>query len=135
MAFTSRIFRVIHDAKLTAPVPFRNLLQLRTHALGVEHQRAGVAAEQIAAVGAHLAKVVVILRHDPTNKQAQSRHTDAVQAKHGTQDTRVCCDHGRTRPDQRTWCTTQTTEEQNMVWGTFLARHNAVATVQSCVRR
>lgn len=55
------IVGAIHGAKLTAPVSFRDLLQFRPQALGVEHQRARVAAQQVASVRAHLAEVVVIL--------------------------------------------------------------------------
>lgn len=59
---TVRPVGVVRQTKLAAPVTLRHLLQLRTQALGVENQGASVAAQQVAAVRANLAEVVVILR-------------------------------------------------------------------------
>lgn len=52
----------VRNAELADEVSLGDLLQLGAKALGVEHQRARVAAQQVAPVRADLAEVVVVLR-------------------------------------------------------------------------
>lgn len=58
---TGGLAGVVRHAKLAAPVALGDLLELRAKALGVENQRARVAAKQVASVRAHLAEVVMVL--------------------------------------------------------------------------
>lgn len=70
---TSRLVGIVRHAKLAAPIALRDLLQLRTQALGVENQRARVAAEKVTPVRANLAKIVVVLGSAANGREGARR--------------------------------------------------------------
>lgn len=75
---TRRDVAAVRHAELAVPVSCRHLLELRTVALGVEHQRARVAAQQVAPVRADLAQIVVVLVGDAGTDRVREKDERAT---------------------------------------------------------